>query len=208
MPKQAILKMKVALKMSPMTILQLIDFSKHVINCMTSNAYFPSPSPSLASISAHIYNLEAAVAASHHGPPTATANKLAKRVLLHEAMTVLGAYVERIANQDPPNAVTIITSAGMEVKRALPAKPSGFRLKLTGVPGEVLLMTDRVRSAGYKWEYTTTPDVQESWQVYLENVNREVLVKGLTSATRYYFRVAVIGHRIGPWSQVINTVVL
>jgi hypothetical protein len=208
MPKQAILKVKVALKMSPMTDLQLIDFSKHVVDSMTANPHFPAPFPSLADLTTLILDFESAFAVAYNGPPTTTAHKLVKRQLLHGAMTLIGAYVEGIANLDPPNALKIVFSAGMEVRSALPPKASGFRLKLTGNPGEVVLMTDRVRSAAYKWEYTTTPDDPASWLVYLENMKREVLLKGLNSATRYYFRVAVILHGSGPWSRVIDTVIL
>jgi hypothetical protein len=207
MPKQRTPKVKVALKMTPMSFLQLLDFSNHVVKCMTGNGYFLNPTPSLATISSNVSNLAVLVAVAYHSPPTGTADRYAKRKILQDSMTALGAYVESVANLDPPNAVTIITSAGMEVKQALPVKPSGFRLKLTGVPGEVLLMTTRVRSAAYKWAYTTTPDDAASW-ICIENVNREILLKGLKSGQVYCFRVSVIQHRAGPWSQVIKTMVL
>ena len=208
MPRIRTVKIKVALKMTPMTILQLIEFSNHVVLSMTGNSNFALPVPSLAAVSNAIASVEAAVADAHRGSATATSDKLAKRKLLQDLMTSLGAYVESVANLDPPNAITIIRSAGMEVKQALPPKPNGFRLKLTGKPGEVLLMTTRVRSSAYKWEYTTTPDVDSSWLVYVENMNREILLKGLQSGLRYYFRVAVIQDKAGPWSQVISTIVL
>ncbi len=207
MPKHRIKKAKVVLKLSELTFLQMIDFSKHVISSMSGNAYFPAPLPALNTISTNIANLDAAVMLANTRTPSATADKHAKRKLLHDSMTSLGFYVEAIANQDPANALTIITSAGMTPKKDLPPKPSGFRLVLTGVPGEVKLLTDWVRLAGYKWEYTTTPEDETSW-IETDSMKRELLLSGLTTGLRYYFRVAVILHTCGPYSQVINTIVL
>ncbi len=193
--------------MSKMTFLQLVDFSKHVVTSMTGNAYFTTPLPTLASMNASIASLEAAILAAKPSTPTATADKHDKKKLLYEAMTQLAAYVVATANLTPSNAVTIITSAGLLVKAAPKPRPAGFRLKVMAVPGEVSLFTTAVKSGSYKWQYTTTPLVDASWQT-LENNVAKILITGLTSSTRYYFRVAVIKKSIGPWSMVIDIVVL
>jgi hypothetical protein len=199
-------KVKTSLKLSKMTFLQLVDFAKHVVASMTGNAHFVAPLPLLATISTAIASLEAAIVASKPSTPTATADKHAKRKVLYDAMTHLGAYVEGIANMDPPNAVTIVTSAGMEVKLPGKPRPAGFRLQLTGKPGEVRLLTTSVKAAAYKWQYTPTPTDINSW-VTVESSLAKLLLTGLTSVTRYYFRVAVIGHTTGAWSTVINAVI-
>ncbi len=201
-------KAKVALKLSSMNVLEMIQFSKHVIVSMTGNAYFPSPSPSLALISSNTADLEAAHNAVRKGWTATTEDKLTKRKTLHNALTQLGAYVEGTANLDPQNAVAIIQSSGMEVKSDAPPKPAGFRLQLTGLPGQVKLMTTRVRYAVYKWQYTTTPNDVASWLTYFENNNRQIVVSNLVSGQRYYFRVAVVKHGVGPWSVVLDTIVL
>jgi hypothetical protein len=207
MNAKAVKKVKVSLKMSKMTFLQLTDFSNHVLASMTGNPHFAAPSPALTAISSDIAGLQAAIVAAKPSTPTATADKHAKRKVLYDAMTHLGAYVEGIANLDPPNAITIITSAGMEVKSPGKPRPAGFRLQLTGKPGEVKLLTTHVAASAYKWQYTTTPADNASW-ITSETSIAKLLLSGLTSAAHYYFRVAVIGHTTGAWSNVISTVVL
>ena len=166
-----------------------------------------SPSPTLATLNANIASLEAAIVASKPSTPTATADKHAKKKVLYDAMNTMGAYVAGVANLDPPNAVTIITSAGMVERAAVKPKASGFRLLLSSTPGNVTLYTTSVKNAAYKWQYTTTPAVDASW-VTVEGTQAKYLITGLASGSRYYFRVAVITHITGPWSNLITTKML
>jgi hypothetical protein len=198
---------KVALKMSKMTFLQLADFASHVVSSMTANAHFTAPLPTMATMNANIASLTAAIAAAKPTTPAATADKHAKKKVLYDAMNQLGAYVAGVANLDPPNAATIIASAGMVEKAAAKPKASGFRLVLSTTPGDVTLYTTSVKNAAYKWQYTLTPAVDASW-ITVEGTLAKYLITGLTSASRYYFRVAVITHITGPWSNQITTVML
>jgi hypothetical protein len=206
MKKPKVKKVTVAMRMGKLTILQLIYFAKHVIASMTNNPHFSSPSPSLASMSTNIQNLEAAVAAAKYGPPTATEDMHAKKKVLYDAMKQMGAYVEGIANLDPPNAAAIATSAGVGLKNDPKPRASGFRLTLTGVPGQVKLYALSVKAASYKWEYTLTPADASSW-ISLDTNVAKLLITGLTSGQRYSFRVAAVLKTLQPWSQVISTLV-
>lgn len=189
-----------------MTTLQMASFSKQVVADMTGNAHFPSPSPALSVIDANTLALDTAIAVVKRGIPATTADMHAKRKVLHDLLKSLGVYVEVVANQDPPNALTIAKSSGMGIKLDPKPRPAGFRLQPTNVPGQVKLFTTSVPRGAYKWEYTTTPAVDASW-VSVENNAAKILITGLTSASRYYFRVAVATKSLGPWSDVINTVI-
>jgi hypothetical protein len=206
MTKPKVKKVTVAMRMSRMTVLLLIDFAKHVVSSMTNNAYFTTPTPTLASITTNVQSLEAAVAVSKHGPPAATEDVHTKKKVLYDAMKHLGAYVEGVANLDPPNAATIAKSAGVGLKSDPKPRVTGFRLLLTGVPGQVKLFTLSVKNASYRWEYTLTPADANSWITLDSNVSK-FLVTGLVSGQRYYFRVANVLKTLQPWSQVINTLV-
>ena len=89
MTRLKVKKVKVALNMSSMTLLELIDFSKKVLSAMTGNAYFSLPFPALNIIHANISDLESVLSSSLYGP-TATEFKLAKRKVLQNSMTQLG----------------------------------------------------------------------------------------------------------------------
>jgi hypothetical protein len=206
MTTQKVKKVIIALRMDRMTPLQLVDFSKQIVTAMTGNAYFASPSPTLASINSNIVSLEAAIAVTKRGIQATTADMHAKKKILHDALKNLGAYVEGIANLDPPNAITIARSAEMGIKNDPKPRPSGFRLQLTGIPGQVRLYTTSIKSGSYRWEYTLTPTDNASW-ISVENNLAKILITGLTSGQRYYFRAAAVERTLGPWSTIINTVV-
>jgi hypothetical protein len=203
---QKVKKVLIAPRMGKMNPIQLVDFSKLVIASMTGNAYFASPSPSLASVNADTLALEVANAVVRRGILATTADMHVKKKILHDALKNLGAYVEGVANLDPVNALTIARSSSMGIKNDAKPRPSGFRLQLTGIPGQVRLYTNSIKSGAYKWEYTTTPADNASW-IQLENNVAKILITGLTSAQRYYFRSAVVEKILGPWSNVINTVI-
>jgi len=194
------------MRMGRLTVLLLIDFAKHVVASMTNNQYFTTPAPSLASITTAVQNLEAAVAAAKHGPPAATEDVHTKKKVLYDTLKNLGAYVEGVANLDPPNAATIAKSAGVGLKNDPKPRATGFRLTLPGAPGQVKLYTSSVKAASYKWEYTLTPADATSWISLDTNVSK-LLVINLTSGQRYYFRVANVLKTLQPWSQVISTLV-
>ncbi len=208
MVKQKVKKVTVAMRMNTLTPLLLAAFGKHVVSSMTGNVYFTTPSPTLAAINTAIASLEAAISVAKRGDTASTSDMHAKKKVLHDLLKLLGAYIEGVANLDPANAATIAKSSGAGIKNDPKPRPSGFRLQLPGLPGEVKLFTTAVKSAVYKWQYTTNPADPTTWVTYAEASIAHILVTGLTSGQRYYFRVAAITKAVGPWSTVINTVVM
>jgi hypothetical protein len=205
---QKIRKVKVALKLDEKTTLQLIDFCYSVHQSMLGNTYFPAPNPTLTDISTALTALEISVNAPKPHKPDQTADILAKRGVLENLMTWLGAYVEGVVNLDPVNSVTILQSTGIERKKDPKARLNGFRLIEEFVPGQVKLATDMVKGAGYKWQYSLSQNEEGNWSSVVGNLTR-IVIPDLLRGQRYFFRVAVIQkYGAGPWSYVISTIVL
>jgi hypothetical protein len=187
---------------------QVIANTKLYLQKMTGNASFATPNPTLAAISAQLTKLEASYLLSQSrakGTVSQMRTDLKTLVILLKA---LAAYVEGIANADPDNAVTIIQSAGMVVKKTPNRAPKTFTAVVGKSPGSALLNTKAVSRSTYLYEMTTDPTNAASWVQIAANLTVKFIKTGLTSGTRYYFRVAVVTKGIqGAWSHVLNVMI-
>ena len=198
----------VVLGLTRLPIPQEIELSRFVVTSMTGNANFTTPSPTLATITANANALETAYVAAQGGGKDEHAVMYAKKLLLELSLKALAGYVESIANANPVNAESIILSAGMQVKKRPSPRANGFRLSLTGKPGEVLLKTDFDDRATFTWQTTFTPLAEDSWQTIHVGTQAKYLATGLTRGMLYFFRVAKVdkdGQQ--PWSGVAYTYV-
>jgi hypothetical protein len=187
-------------------VLQLIDYARHVVGLMTGNSHFTTPTPALTTVSADATNLETAQSLVKHGTPALTADRNTKKVILHDALSQLASYVEGIANADPMNALTIAKSSGFDLKADPTPRQNGFRIKALTVAGQVELRTTAVPRSSYIWQYTATPNDDASWKTQQGNIAK-MIITGLISGQRIYFRVAVVGKTQGPWSNLLSVII-
>ncbi len=190
-------------------IAEKIKKARYIVTSMTGNANFTTPSPTLATITTNINALEAAAIAAMGGGVDDTANMHAKEYTLDMSLKLLVFYVYSIAVQNLITADAVALSAGMELRKQAVHTAREFTVSVTENAGEVKLSTKAVKRATYMWEMCTDPSNEENWEIAGQGTRAKLLVTGLTSATRYYFRVSVINKDgQGPWSNVLNTVVL
>jgi hypothetical protein len=207
--KQKVKKKLVALGLSHATPPQQIVNAKHYVQSMTGNADFPSPSPTLATVSAQVAALEAAYDLSLTRARGTVGAMHVQLQTLNNLLKALAAYVENIANADPANASKIIAGAGMNEHKAPVKAPKTFTVRNGKVKGEVILNSKAVVRGTYIYEMTTDPNTASSWQAIFTGNTVRFVKTGLISATHYYFRVAVILKGVqGDWSPVLDLVVL
>ena len=134
-----------------------------------------------------------------------TAAQGASENALHQLVTQLVAHVESVAGGDEAK----ITSAGLDMRSAAttdstaPAAPETLTATTGNQEGEVELSWDAVRGArSYVVERTTNPQEASSWTQAGVSPRSSLIVEGLDSGTRYYFRVASITlNGQSPWSN-------
>jgi hypothetical protein len=199
-------KKLVALGLSKLSAPQVIANTKLYVQKMTGNTNFPTPTPSLTTVSTQLATLETAYTLSQTRVKGSVSKMKVELKALEILLKNLASYVETIANADPDNAENIINSSGMPVKKPRTVQPKLFTAVLTKIPGQVRLDSKAVnRSSCYIYQMTTDPNAATSWQTILTSNNVKDLVNGLASNTRYYFRVAVSTKGIqGAWSTPIN----
>jgi hypothetical protein len=201
------MKTNVALKLARLSVPRKIEKAKAIVAAMTGNANFPTPSPTLETITQLANGLEMALIATNGGAEEETAAMYARERELDLGLKSLAAYVEGIANVNPEQAEVIILSAAMEVKKRVVRTTSDFDVKSTGNPGEVKIGCRAEDRAAYVFQMTTDPSNEANWSTIHSDVRSKLVRKGLTSGTRYHFRVAVI--RSGgqqPWSQTKSVI--
>jgi hypothetical protein len=83
----------------------------------------------------------------------------------------------------------------------LPA-PQGLVATMNEIAGRVDLMCEPVKGARiYIWEVCADPMTEANWQQFEVNTMSKATATGLTSGTKYWFRVAAKGKAQGPWSD-------
>jgi hypothetical protein len=202
-------KLNSVLHLGSLTIPRKVEKARSIVIAMTGNANFPSPTPALDVINQQANDLEAAQLAAVDGSKQETADMHAKSRQLDLTLKSLAAYVEGIANANPKEAEVIILSAGMDVKQLRTRVREDFEVKSSDAPGEIRVGKRAESRAAYIIQMTATPEQETSWETVHAGTRGRFTKKGLRSATRYHFRVAVLdkqGQR--PWSEVKSAVAI
>src|SRR5262249_32810360 len=145
----------------PESVPLLIEHCQAIVTAMTGNAYFLTPTPPLATLTAKITASptaqRAALTKTQGAAPTRDSTKRAPV----KDMSHLCANVQLIAAARPGQEEMIILSAGMSIKRVTPRKPRSFTATDGSVTGSVDLVHPPVvgRKSSY-WQWSTD---QKAW---------------------------------------------
>lgn len=187
-------------------VAQAIQQARLIIQSMTGNANFPTPTPTLASVSTHIDALEnAQLAALTRAQGTVEARNAAL-ALVAEDLRDLTFYVQTIADANPANSEAIIESAGLAVKRISPRTPVEFEAKNSTISGTVLL---KAKSGGVRSSHDWQVSINgNQWTALPSTIQAKTTADGFTPGSRQYFRHRLVT-KDGPqaWSQTITLVI-
>lgn len=198
---------KIKLNLQRLTIPEKTARAQQIVAAITGNANFSSPQPALAQVTAAIDDLDAAYLAAQTARQEAknkTATQSQKEDALDAVLTQLASYVESVSGGDEAK----ITSAGLDVRSAqtatgdLPA-PENLSASAGDRDGEIDLSWDKVdRARSYVVERSPDPPTSTSWQHAAVATRSQTTIGGLTSGTKYWFRVAAVGpNGQSPWSN-------
>ena len=165
----------------PKRINVLITFADNVVKSMTANAYFPSPSPALATVAAAITDLQNAETAALARAKGAAATRNAKRAVLVSLLQQLRMYVQGITDQNAENAPAMIQSAGLTVKKTATRKPRVFAALAGAVSGTVKLVAPFAGArSSYDWQYSTDG---KTWIDLTTTIQAKTTLTGQTPGT-------------------------
>jgi hypothetical protein len=207
-PKGEDLRMpKIKLNFRQLTIPEKIARARQIVAAMTGNSNFPIPHPPLTELTAAADTLEAAANAAQAARVEArhlTGVRDHNEDELYQLITQIGGYVESVAGGDE----AMIMSAGLETRAAAtpdgsaPEAPETLTATTGNHDGEIELSWDAVRNArSYVVERTTDPQAGP-WTPAGVSPRSSLMIDGLESGKRYYFRVASVTlNGQSPWSN-------
>lgn len=197
---------KIKLDLKSLSIPEKIDLARQIVKAMTGNPNFPTPTPTLASVTAasdalHTAHEEALAARQESKNKTAVQSQCDAD--LEDELSRLSNYVASVSGGDE----VLITEAGMSIES--PASSSGevgvttsLNFRAGDSDGELSLKWEAVERAGsYVVQRSLSAPPAAEWMHEATTLKTQHTVKGLTSGTRYWFRVAAVGpNGQGGWS--------
>ena len=192
----------------PGAVPALILFAQVVLKALTNNPHFPTTTPTLAVLEAAINALIAAQSAAQTRVKGAVVQRNAAKKYLVQQLQLLRANVQNTADADPDNALSIIESAGMSVRRPTVRKPRVFAATPAATSGTVKLLAP---SAGprtaYEWEYST--DGGKTWVAAPPSIQAKTTIPGMAAGTMVQFRYRAVTPKTGPedWSAPVSFLV-
>jgi len=178
----------------------LITQAQNIVEKMTSNPSFPSPTPSLATVTDAVNQLQVAESATLSRTKGAAATRNEKRTALVKLLEQVKNHVQTTADANVETATSVIQSAGMAVKKPALRAPRVFAAKPGAVSGSVNLVTHRAAlRASYEWQYST--DSGKTWLAAPSTLQAKTTIPGLAPSSTVMFRYrAVTKHGEGDWS--------
>ncbi len=199
-------KMPIPVKKCPRSHDAFVSYAKHLATCVTGNASFTNPTPTVLSLAAQAEAFAQANAKAKGGGPGVVADRNAKRNDLEGDIDHLVDYVRGVIKAeatDPANAATLILSAGLSVRKSSSASKAPLAIKAGGVPGEVWLIARAVaRPALYFWEYSVD---QVVWTSTPGTIQARTTITGLLPGQVLYVRFRAHTRKgLGDYSDVVK----
>lgn len=190
---------KIVVTKLPEDILEIIERGNIIVARMTNNAYFTTPTPTLAVFQTDLDTLNQTEIDLRSGTGSLDARNTALATVKLD-INRLANYVQSIADADIPRAGDIIDSAGFYVKEI--GGRSGQVYKVTSEETGIVILSAPANYSVYPyvWEISTDEKV---WSVLRTSRFSSCEVKTLTSGQLYYFRYSIVGkdNEYSPYSE-------
>ena len=184
---------RVALGFTQKVDAKLIVFVRNVVTMLTDNTQYPSPSPTLAAVTAAVNDFETKVHDALDGGKIAIATRNAARVELLALMRPLAAYVQTHCEAD---LLLLLTSGFTAVRAPSPVgtlpQPQNPRLSLTDKSGELQFKFERVKNAN-NYSIQTAPTANGPWEDEDLSSASRVIIGGLTPGEVIWARACANG---------------
>ena len=186
----------------PTAVSNLIVFARAILLAMLNNPRFVAAASTLIDLGANIKVLEDAESACKTKPPTESiANRNKAKEAVKANLRALRLIVQQAVDNDPENAISIITSANMSVKNE---SSHGKQQNTAEVGIEIGTINLTAEGEGaHEWRMSTD---DKTWIPLSASHDSKTIASDLESGTIYYFQ----NHRILPrnekweWSQSIK----
>jgi hypothetical protein len=192
----------------PKKIADFILYTNNIVQKMTDNPNFPTPTPSIAALTAAVNDLHSAETTALSRAKGSATVRNDKRATLVSLLQQLDGYVQGIADATPQNGAAIIESAGLTVRKMPAHGKRAFAAKPGALSGSAIVtaVTAGPRSS-YEWQYST--DGGKTWVPAPATTQGKTTIAGLPSGTTVQFRYLSVTPKggQGDWSAAVSMLV-
>ena len=186
----------------------VILYATNIAQKMTNNANFPTPTPTIATLSAAVNDLHAAETVALSRAKGSATVRNDKRAVLVSLLQQLDGYVQSIADASPENGAAIIESAGLAVRKITPRGKRNFAAKPGALSGSaVVTAASSGPRSSYEWQYST--DGGKTWVFAPATTQGTTKIAGLPAGTTVQFRYLTVTPKggQGDWSPALSLLV-
>ena len=186
----------------------LIQLAQGIITAMTGNPAFPTPTPSLATVTAATNALSTAETEAQTRAKGAVAVRNDKRLTLVELVQELRGYVQAVADANPATAAAIIESAGMALRKKPTRAARAFGIRQGPVSGTALVRAPAAaRTASYEWQYSINGG--QTWITAPPTIQAHTSITGLGAPAVLEVKYRAVTRKgAGDWSAPVALTVL
>jgi hypothetical protein len=146
---------------SPQNVPRYLTSCHLIVSMMTDNPNFPEPAPPLSEVTGELNKLATCEELARKGGKGMVPERDVALRRAHNKVTVLKAYVQSVANEDPEKAEATIHSAGMNVAKPRTRTKLPIQARLGDGHGRVVLDAKALpKPVQYRWQMSTD---QETW---------------------------------------------
>jgi hypothetical protein len=206
-PNKSIHRVTISLDV-PTKIADVLLYANSIVQKMTNNPAFPTPTPTVAALSAAVSDLHAAETAALSRAVGSATVRNDKRTVLVSLLQQLRGYVQSVADATPENGAAIIESAGLAVRKIATRTKRTFAARSGALTGSAIVTaaTAGPRSS-YEWQYST--DGGKTWVFAPATTQGKTTIAGLPSGTTVQFRYLAVTPKggQGDWSPAVSLLV-
>jgi len=165
-----------------------------IVQAMTNNAWFPTPSPALSAVTTAANNLKAEQLNVKNRVPGSVPIRNTKKNALKDLLYTLRDYIQIICIANPESATGIAESALMYARKVAIRQKKVFNV-LNYMTGSVELNAAiKGRNNTHDWQLSRTPSDEASWWVTIipSTKKSRTIVDGLNRGELVYFRHRVL----------------
>jgi len=178
----------------PSSVDQLLTRAYAIVQAMTNNAWFPTPSPALSAVTTAANNLKAEQLNVKNRVPGSVPIRNTKKNALKDLLYTLRDYIQIICIANPESATGIAESALMYARKVAIRQKKVFNV-LNYMTGSVELNAAiKGRNNTHDWQLSRTPSDEASWWVTIipSTKKSRTIVDGLNRGELVYFRHRVL----------------
>ena len=173
---------------------ELANLSNRVLDRMTNNTTYPSPTPTLAMIQQALQDYQAVFNKAPGGDLSIKSEKNDKRLVLENQLSQLAGYVNTTANGDKTK---LLTSGFPLVRKKANTQKLGSVDKLTvniDTPTQAVTRIKKVIGAkSYVHQYTTDAVSNDAKWTGKTTTENSCTITNLQTGVKYMFRVIAVG---------------